>query len=129
MAVACQTFATTAKTEMGAPPSKASIERRKAAENSTMVWDSTFSETMRPRDTEGLPSKGFGATVPSYAAGHDARQFETTTSQMMAEGYVANHPTKQWDALDRLIRAPEVTEVRGGFEKAGTNRLAVVRDH
>lgn len=119
------TFRTTAGSEMGAPASRSTVNRLLTLEGSSMISDATFSETMRPRDT-GAPTKGFGATVPSYPADHEARQFETTTRDMQTGGVVPNHPTKQWDALDRLMQEPEVTDVRGGFEKAGTNRLAVM---
>ena len=93
--------------------------------NSTMIADSTFYETGRERESSA-PSKGFGATVPSHEAGYEAREWGTTTSDMMGGGLTSNHESKSADeTLTRLTAKPTVTEVRGGFEKSGTNRLAI----
>ena len=102
----------------------AGVQQMKDLGASTMINDGTFYETGRARESSA-PAKGFGATVPSHDAGYEAREWGTTTSEMMEGGVTQNHPSKVHDTLSRLDQKPTVTEVRGGFEKAGSNRLAV----
>lgn len=103
----------------------ASVQKMKDNHNSTMIADGTFYETGRPRESSA-PAKGFGATVPSHEPGYEAREWGTTTADMMEGGLTPNHYSKPAnDTLKRLTEKPTVTAVRGGFEKSGTNRLAV----
>eukprot|EP01044_Picomonas_judraskeda_P007139 COSAG03_NODE_751_length_5994_cov_17.493130_3_plen_162_part_00 len=93
--------------------------------SATMISDATFYETGRLRQSSA-PAKGFGATVPSHEEGYAAREWGTTTTDMMEGGLTPNHESKPAnETLRRLTEKPTLTEIRGGFEKAGTNRLAV----
>ena len=101
------------------------VQKMKENQNSTMIAEGTFYETGIVRESTA-PAKGFGATVPSHEPGYEAREWGTTTRDMMGGGLTSNHESKRAnETLTRLTEKPTVTEVRGGFEKSGTNRLAI----
>ena len=120
---AAMDYATTAKEGISWPTEKDShrssdhrdVQKLKELNATKMIGLSTFSEAGRGR----------ASTIQPEPVQNPVSDWRSSTSDMMVDGIKANHPSKAKNAHLELTQKPTLTEVRGGFEKSITNRLAI----